>query len=69
VLEIDGHDPSAIEAALSGAAAATLPTVIIARTDILGRLRSIPSTVDGHFVKLDGAMQSNIIEELEAACR
>jgi transketolase len=69
VLDIDGHDLSAIEGALSGVGAATLPNVIIARTDILGRLRSIPSTVDGHFVKLDGAIKDHIIEELQAACR
>lgn len=67
VLDIDAHDLSAIEGAQSGVPAPTLPKVIIARTDILGRLRSIPSTVDGHFVKLDGAIKDHIIEELEAA--
>jgi transketolase len=67
VTDIDGHDPRAIEDAFLAAAAGS-PRVIIARTDILGRLRSIPKTVDGHFVKLDAKLQADIIAELEAIC-
>ncbi len=43
------------------------PLAIIARTEILGRMRAIPPTVDGHFIKLDGELKAAIMRELEAA--
>jgi hypothetical protein len=33
----------------------------------LGRLRAIPQTVDGHFIKIDDGMRAAILDELEAA--
>lgn len=66
VEDIDGHDLDALSQAL-GARPADKPTVVIARTDILGRMKSFPPTVDGHFIKLDPQLQATIIAELEAA--
>ena len=43
-----------------------IPRVIIARTHVTGRLRAIPSTADGHFIKLDAALEAAIVSELEA---
>lgn len=67
VAEVDGHDVEALRGALASRHDADGPLVIIARTDILGRLRAIPPTVDGHFIKLDPALQAAILSELEAA--
>ncbi len=66
VAEVDGHDVAALSSALAGRADGA-PRVVIARTEILGRLRSIPPAVDGHFVKLDPQTERAIISELEAA--
>ena len=65
-VDCDGHDLAALTAALAGVGQDKTPLTIIARTHILGRLRSIPPTVDGHFIKLDPALQSAIVKELEA---
>jgi transketolase len=65
VEEVDGHDMAALVAALSSPCASR-PKVVIARTHILGRLSSIPSTVDGHFIKLDAALAAAVIDELES---
>ena len=40
---------------------------MIARTDILGRMQSLPPTLDGHFIKLDAGLQRALTAELEAA--
>jgi transketolase len=66
VAEVDGHDVEALWRALTSRAEGA-PLVVIARTEITGRLRAIPPTVDGHFIKLDGALQAAIVRELEAA--
>lgn len=66
-VEVDGHDVEALKAAFAAARADERPTVVIARTDILGRLGSIPATADGHFLKLDDELASAIRAELEAA--
>jgi len=65
-LEIDGHD---VEALCKACAApdSGVPRVVVAHTDILGRMRSIPRTADGHFIKLDPALRQAIESELEAA--
>ena len=67
VADVDGHDIDALSAAFSSRSNDTEPLVVIARTDILGRVRSIPPTVDGHFIKLDDAMRRALTAELEAA--
>jgi transketolase len=66
-IEVDGHDVDALSAALATRSAGTEPVVVIARTEILGRMRSIPPTVDGHFIKLDGPLERALTTELEAA--
>jgi transketolase len=65
-LEIDGHDVDALSNAFACRPADCEPLAIIARTQIRGRLRSIPPTVDGHFIKLDAALERAITSELEA---
>ena len=67
VADIDGHDVVALSAALASRSADNEPFVVIARTEILGRMRSVPATVDGHFIKLDSAIVSALTAELEAS--
>ena len=70
VQDVDGHDVAALRDAFAAAATDPRPSVILARTDILGRLTCIPSTADGHFLKLDddlaGAIRSELLTTLEA---
>jgi len=65
VVELDGHDAQGLVQAMKSTAD-DQPLVVIARTQILGRLKSIPMTADGHFIKLDPALTKALIEELEA---
>jgi transketolase len=65
VHEVDGHDTAAIAQALAEPAPGQ-PRIVVARTHILGRLKSIPLTVDGHFIKLDPPLVEAITRELEA---
>jgi transketolase len=67
VADIDGHDVEALSEALATQTQDRRPFVIIARTDILGRAKSLPPTVDGHFIKLDSGLQRALTAELEAA--
>jgi transketolase len=67
VAEVDGHDVDALSGAFARRSADAEPLVVIARTEILGRMRSIPPTVDGHFIKLDAALERALTTELEAA--
>jgi transketolase len=64
--EVDGHDVHELVAAMKPTFAGRAPRVVVARTDILGRLKSIPRTADGHFIKLDAPLKNALIEELEA---
>ena len=64
VAEVDGHDCAAIADALARPVAGK-PRVVIGRTHILGRLKCIPATVDGHFIKLDPPLVAAITRELE----
>lgn len=66
VLDVDGHDVEALSGAYASRSVDCEPLVVIARTDIFGRMRSIPPAVDGHFIKLDSALQRAITSELEA---
>jgi transketolase len=65
VIETDGHDVGALRHALDEAERSPTPAVVIARTEIFGRLRSIPDSADGHFVKLDPELVASVIAELE----
>lgn len=67
VADVDGHDVEALSRALSRREDDSSPYVVIARTDTSGRLRSIPPTVDGHFIKLDAALEQAVIAELQDA--
>jgi transketolase len=67
VLEVDGHDVDALSLALASCSSQAGPLVVVARTEIFGRVKSIPATADGHFIKLDAAMERALISELEAA--
>lgn len=67
VLEVDGHDGAALLAALASRSGDFEPLAVIARTHLFGRVRSIPQTADGHFIKLDTAMERALTSELEAA--
>jgi transketolase len=64
VQEVDGHDIGALQDAFAKAALAGSPSVIIARTEIHGRLHSIPSSADGHFLKLTEVLTQAIRAEL-----
>lgn len=67
VVEVDGHDVAALAQAFASRHGGAGPLAVIARTEILGRVRAIPPTVDGHFIKLDGDMRAAILRELEAS--
>jgi transketolase len=67
VQDVDGHDVDALDDAFAAASRSERPSVIIARTDILGRLTSIPATADGHFLKLDDDLVRAIRGELVGA--
>lgn len=67
VLEVDGHDVAALSSALASRSADPEPLVVLARTEIFGRVRSLPSSADGHFIKLDAVLERALIAELEAA--
>jgi len=66
IADVDGHDVEALLAALSSRSDDGAPLAVIARTDILGRVRALPPSVDGHFVKLDAALERALTAELEA---
>jgi transketolase len=65
-VEVDGHDLGALCAAFESHGDGA-PLVVIARTDITGRLKSIPATSDGHFMKLDVGLARAMKDELEAS--
>jgi transketolase len=64
-IELDGHDVGALMRAFESRSGDSEPLVVVARTQILGRMRSIPPTVDGHFIKLDGELEVALVAELE----
>jgi len=66
VADVDGHDIEALCEAFSARSVDMKPLVVIARTDILGKMKCMPPTVDGHFIKLDDSLQRRMSEELEA---
>lgn len=65
-VDVDGHDVAALSSALGGRAESDAPLVVIARTSTRGRLRSIPDDADGHFIKLDAALERALLSELQA---
>jgi transketolase len=69
VEEVDGHDVAALVDAFDAALADARPSIVVARTDILGRLGAIPATADGHFLKLDDDLKAAIGAELATGAR
>ena len=66
VLEVDGHDVAALRSALASRSADFEPLLVMARTEIFGRMKSIPASADGHFIKLDSVLERALVAELEA---
>jgi transketolase len=64
--EVGGHDVVALQAALRAFAKSERPSVIIARTDTFGGLRSLPQGLDRHFIKLTTELVEALVAELEA---
>jgi transketolase len=64
-IELDGHDVGALMRAFESRSRDSEPIVVVARTQILGRMRSLQSTVDGHFIKLDLELERALVGELE----
>jgi transketolase len=67
VIEVDGHDVLGLANAFGGEAEPGRPRIVIAHTDILGHVRSIPRTVDPHWIKLDQTVKDALVAELKAA--
>lgn len=67
VADVDGHDVEALLSAFAGRADDHEPLAVIARTEILGRVQSLPPALDGHFINLDAELQRALTAELEAA--
>jgi transketolase len=65
--EVDGHDVVALRGALQQAVSSETPAIVVARTEIFGRMRSIQREADGHFIKLDAELERALVEELEEA--
>jgi transketolase len=66
VLPVDGHDIARVAQAFDQARASKRPSILVAQTDILGRLKSFPAGVDGHFIKLTKDLQRVVLDELGA---
>ena len=77
VFDIDGHDVSAVSAALAGALPAALPaafagaaaergrpSVLVCRTSTRHGLDCLPPDADGHFIKLPPALAAAAAAEL-----
>ncbi len=69
-IEIDGHDPAAVNRAVTDAAASAAPTVVIARTSTRQGLDTVlPPDADGHFIKLPPELAEQAIDHLEEVAR
>ncbi|GFG49469.1 1-deoxy-D-xylulose-5-phosphate synthase N-terminal domain-containing protein [Mycolicibacterium agri] len=64
--DVDGHDAEAVAKALSAAATAESPTVVICRTSTAQGLSVLPPDADGHFIKLPPPLAEAAIGELES---
>jgi transketolase len=64
--ELDGHDVTAITAALAAGANATRPQVLICRTSTRHGLACLPPDADGHFIKLPAGLAAAATAELQA---
>ncbi len=64
--DVDGHDVSAIDGALSQALEAPQPGVVICRTSTRQGLSVLPAEADGHFITLSPELTAAAAAELEA---
>jgi len=64
--DVDGHDLTALTAALQAACAADRPTVIVARTSVTHGLDCLPAGTDGHFITLPARLAAEAQAELSA---
>jgi transketolase len=63
VLDLDGHDLSALRAAL-GSASGGRPSVLVCRTSTRHGLDCLPADADGHFIKLPPELAEAAVREL-----
>ena len=63
-VDLDGHDVTAIAAALATAAGETRPQMLICRTSTRHGLSCLPADADGHFIKLPAGLARAAITEL-----
>jgi transketolase len=63
--DVNGHDTSAIDAAIAAAVADPRPAVVIGRTSTVHGLSVLPEDADGHFIKLPAPLARAAIAELE----
>ena len=61
---LDGHDVTAIAAALAAGAQAARPQVLICRTSTRHGLACLPPDADGHFIKLPPSLVAAAVSEL-----
>jgi transketolase len=64
--DLDGHDVTALVAALATAAAAGRPQVLVCRTSTRHGLACLPPDADGHFIKLPPELAAAAAAELTA---
>ncbi len=64
--DLDGHDATAIAAALAAGALAARPQVLICRTSTRHGLACLPADADGHFIKLPADLAELAGAELRA---
>jgi len=66
VFELDGHDVSAVSAALAAAFAEERgrPSVLVCRTSTRHGLDCLPADADGHFIKLPPSLVAAAVSEL-----
>jgi transketolase len=64
--DLDGHDVTALAAALAAAADAGRPQVLVCRTSTRHGLACLPPDADGHFIKLPPELAAAATAELTA---
>jgi transketolase len=64
--DLDGHDVTALAAALAAAADAGRPQVLVCRTSTRHGLACLPPDADGHFIKLPPELAATAVAELTA---
>jgi transketolase len=63
-LDVDGHDLTAVEAAIDAARETDGPTLITCRTSTTHGLACLPPDADGHFIKLPPDLADAAVAEL-----